>query len=33
MAGTMTSGSGEDRFRFGVTLIVEGLKAMSRPTP
>ena len=30
MAGTLSSGSGDDRFAFGVELLVGGLKAMSR---
>jgi len=29
MAGVLTSGSGDDRFEFGLTLLVEGLKAVS----
>jgi len=30
MAETMTSGSGDDRFRFGVDLLVGGLRALGR---
>ena len=30
MADTMTSGSGDDRFRFGVDLLVGGLRALGR---
>jgi AcrR family transcriptional regulator len=31
LASTMTTGTADDRFRFGLDLIVGGLKAMSRP--
>lgn len=30
LADIMTAGSGEERFEFGITLLVEGLKAVSR---
>jgi len=30
MAGVLTAGGGDERFEFGVTLLVEGLKAFSR---
>lgn len=30
MADVMTTGSGEDRFEFGLTLLVEGLKAVAK---
>lgn len=30
MAGVLTAGGGDDRFEFAVTLLVEGLKAVSR---
>lgn len=30
MADLMTSGTGEERFEFGLTLLIEGLKAVSR---
>ena len=29
MAGPLTAGNGDDRFEFGITLLVEGLKAFS----
>lgn len=31
LAGTMTSGTADERFRFGIDLIVGGLKALSAP--
>jgi len=32
MAGVLTAGSGDERFEFAITMMVEGLKAFSAPT-